>query len=59
MAILLVGPNSQIVAVTLFDLWENGQTAELAAMGFTWMAFMTIISAVFYYIARRYGLTIR
>jgi len=59
MAILLVGPNSQIVAVTLFDLWENGQTAELAAMGFTWMAFMTMISAVFYLIARRYGLTIR
>jgi iron(III) transport system permease protein len=59
MAILLVGPNSQIVAVTLFDLWANGQTAELAAMGFTWMMFMTFISAIFYVVARRYGLTVQ
>lgn len=58
MAILLVGPNSQIVAVTLFDLWANGQTSELAAMGFTWMAFMTGVSTIFYLIARRYGLTV-
>ena len=58
MAILLVGPNSQIVAVSLFDLWQNGQTSELAAMGFTWMIFMTGVSALFYAVARRYGLTV-
>ncbi len=58
MAILLVGPNSQIVAVSLFDLWVNGQTAELAAMGFTWMLFMTAVSTVFYMTARRFGLAV-
>ncbi len=59
MQILLVGPNSQVVAVTLFDLWENGQVTELAAMGVTWMALMTVVSTAFYIIARRYGLSIR
>jgi iron(III) transport system permease protein len=59
MQILLVGPNSQIVAVTLFDLWENGQVTELSAMGVSWMALMTVASTIFYIIARRYGLSIR
>ena len=57
--ILLVGPDSQIVAVTLFDMWQNGQITELAAMGVSWMAFMTVISTVFYVVARRYGLTVQ
>lgn len=54
--ILLAGPDSQVVAVTMFDLWENGQTVELAAMGVTWAAFMTVLSTIFYLLARRYGL---
>ena len=57
--ILLVGPKSQVIAVTLFDLWENGQVTELAAMGVTWMSLMTVVSTIFYIIARRYGLSIR
>ena len=54
--ILLAGPNSQVVAVTMFDLWENGQAVELAAMGVTWAAFMTVLSTILYLLARRYGL---
>jgi iron(III) transport system permease protein len=54
--ILLAGPDSQVVAVTMFDLWENGQTVELAAVGVTWAAFMTVLSGLFYVMARRYGL---
>ncbi len=57
--ILLVGPRSQVIAVTLFDLWNNGQVTELAATGVTWMALMTVVSTIFYLIARRYGLSIR
>jgi iron(III) transport system permease protein len=57
MVILLVGPNSKVMAVTLFELWGNGQTPQLAAMGLTWMIFMTGISGLFYLVGRRYGLT--
>ena len=57
--ILLAGPRSQVVAITLFDMWENGITNELAALGMTWTAFMTMVSISFYWLAKRYGLTLR
>ena len=59
MPILLAGPNSQVVAVTLFDLWINGQVVELAAVGVTWTGLMTVVGIVFYATARRYGLTVQ
>ena len=57
--IMLIGPDSQVVAVTIFDLWENGALPELAALGVSWTAFMTVIAAIFYYFTRRYGLTVK
>lgn len=58
MPILLAGPRSQVVAVTLFDLWGNGQVTSLAAVGVTWTALMMCIGMAFYRIARRYGLAV-
>ncbi|WP_454850926.1 ABC transporter permease [Rhizobium binxianense] len=52
--LLLTGPGSSLVAVSLFDLWQNGQVTELAAMGTVWVALMTCVSACFYVFARRY-----
>ena len=54
--LLLVGPDSQIVAVTLFDFWNNGQVGELAALGCVWTAIMTVFSVAFLVLARRYQL---
>ena len=53
LAILLSGPRSQTMAVTLFDLWTNGQGTELAALGLIWSMLMAMIAAVFYILARR------
>ncbi|MBB4189472.1 ABC transporter permease [Sinorhizobium terangae] len=52
--LLLVGPGSSLVAVSLFDLWQNGQVTELAAMGTVWVALMTCVSGCFYLVARRF-----
>jgi iron(III) transport system permease protein len=57
--LLLVGPGTEIVAVTLFDLWQNGQVTELASMGVAWVALMTCVSACFYFVTRRYQLSAR
>jgi iron(III) transport system permease protein len=54
--LLLVGPGTEVVAVLLFDLWQNGQVTELAAMGVMWGAFMLVVSACFHLVARRYRL---
>jgi iron(III) transport system permease protein len=53
LAILLSGPRSQTMAVTLFDLWTNGQGTELAALGLIWSMLMAMMAAVFYILARR------
>jgi iron(III) transport system permease protein len=56
--LLLVGPDSQVVAVALFDFWNNGQIGELAALGCVWTAIMTVFSVAFLVLARRYQLPI-
>jgi iron(III) transport system permease protein len=50
--LLLVGPGSQVMAVTLFELWQNGQVTELASMGVVWIALMTAVSTAFYMLTR-------
>jgi iron(III) transport system permease protein len=56
--LLLTGPDSQVVSVALFDLWNNGQIGEVAALGSIWTAVMTVFSVAFLLIARRYQLPI-
>jgi iron(III) transport system permease protein len=56
--LMLVGPGTEVVAVTLFDLWQNGQVTELAAMGVLWVALMLVVSAGFHVLARRYRLLV-
>jgi iron(III) transport system permease protein len=56
--LLLAGPDSQVVAVTLFDFWNNGQVGELAALGCVWTAIMTVFCVAFLAVARRYQLPI-
>ena len=50
--LLLVGPGSQVMAVTLFEMWQNGQVTELASMGVVWIALMTVVSSAFYMLTR-------
>lgn len=55
--LLLAGPNSQVVAVTMFEMWQNGVAPELAALGIIWTAIMTLVSTAFFLLSRRYGLS--
>jgi iron(III) transport system permease protein len=56
--LLLAGPDSQVVALTLFDFWNNGQVGELAAPGCILTAIMTVFCVAFLVVARRYQLPI-
>jgi iron(III) transport system permease protein len=56
--LLLVGPGSEVMAVTLFELWQNGQVTELAAMGVLWIMLMTCVSITFHLLTRRHQLTV-
>ncbi len=56
--LLLVGPGSEIMSVTLFELWQNGQVTELAAMGMLWIALMTVVSLIFHMLTRRHQISV-
>jgi iron(III) transport system permease protein len=58
LVLLLAGPDSQVVAVMLFDFWNNGQVGELAALGCVTTAIMTVFSTAFLVVARRQQLPI-
>ena len=55
MSILLVSPQTPVVSVAIFELWENGQVGELAAFGVIWTLILVSVAIIYYLIARRYG----
>lgn len=56
MSILLVSPQTPVVSVTIFDLWENAQVGELAAFGVVWTLILSAVTIAYYLFARRYGI---
>jgi iron(III) transport system permease protein len=56
LAMLIYGPQSRVVSVTMFELWGNGQVTELAAFCVTITALFVAIGLAFYRLSRRYGI---
>jgi iron(III) transport system permease protein len=56
MSILLVSPQTPVVSVAIYELWENGQVGELAAFGIIWTSILVSVAITYYVIARRYGI---
>jgi iron(III) transport system permease protein len=55
MSVLLVSPQTPVVSVAIFELWENAQIGELAAFGVLWTSILVSIAVVYYLFVRRYG----
>jgi iron(III) transport system permease protein len=55
-ALLLYSPGSQVVAVTIWELWENGHVGELAAFSLLITIGTVFVGSLFLSIAQRYGL---
>jgi iron(III) transport system permease protein len=53
---LLYSPGSQVVAVTIWELWENGHVGELAAFSLLITIGTVLVGSLFLSIAQRYGL---
>jgi iron(III) transport system permease protein len=56
MSVLLVSPQTPVVSVAIFELWENAQVGELAAFGVIWTVILVSVAVVYYFFARRYGI---
>jgi iron(III) transport system permease protein len=55
-ALLLYSPGSQVVAVTIWELWDNGHVGELAAFSLVIAVGTIIVGSVFLRLAQRHGL---
>jgi iron(III) transport system permease protein len=55
MSVLLVSPQTPVVSVAIFELWENAQVGELAAFGVIWTVILVTVAIFYYIFARRYG----
>ncbi|HXG51515.1 MAG TPA: iron ABC transporter permease [candidate division Zixibacteria bacterium] len=56
MSILLVSPQTPVVSVTIYELWENAQVGELAAFGVMWTTVLVSVALAYYAFARRTGI---
>jgi iron(III) transport system permease protein len=55
-ALLLYSPGSQVVAVTIWELWDNGHVGELAAFSLLITIGTVFVGSIFLNVAQRYGL---
>jgi iron(III) transport system permease protein len=55
-ALLLYSPGSQVVAVKIWELWDNGHVGELAAFSLVIAVGTVIVGSVFLRLAQRHGL---
>jgi iron(III) transport system permease protein len=58
-AIFLYAQGTEVVSVTIFDLWSNGDYPVVAALGVLMVAFLTTLVVVFRLLLGRVGLTER
>lgn len=56
-SILLSGPQNQMIAVVILDLWDNGEVPELAALSILLAVVVTVLGIIFMRLSRRYQFT--
>ena len=55
-ALLLYSPGSQVVAVKIWELWDNGHVGELAAFSLVIALGTVVVGSIFLKLAQRHGL---
>ena len=58
MAIILYGPRSQVIATTIWELYENGQITELSAFSIVIVFIVVVIAIGCHRFSRRYGVQV-
>jgi iron(III) transport system permease protein len=54
-SILLYSPDTQVISVVIWELWENGQYVELSALGVLFIISLFMLVMVAQWLGRRYG----
>ena len=54
-SILLYSPDTQVISIVIWELWENGQYVELSALGVMFITALFALVLVAQWLGRRYG----
>ena len=54
--LLLSGGENEVIAVTIYNLWQNGQVTVLAAFSMVVTGVIVLLGYAFYRLSRRYGI---
>lgn len=55
-SILLYSPNTEVVSIMIWELWENGQYVELSALGVMFILALFVLVLLAQWAARRFGI---
>lgn len=54
-SILLYSPGNEVIAIVIWELWENGQFVELSALGVLFILALLMLVMLAQYVGRRFG----
>ena len=54
-SILLYSPDTQVVSIVIWELWENGQYVELSALGVLFILTLFVLVLVANWLGKKYG----
>jgi iron(III) transport system permease protein len=54
-SILLYSPDTQVISIVIWELWENGQYVELSALGVLFIVSLFMLVMLAQWLGRRYG----
>src|SRR4029453_1567344 len=55
-SILLYSPDTRVVSIVIWELWENGQYVELSALGVLFILSLFCLGPVARWVGGRYGI---
>ena len=55
-SILLYSPDTQVVSIVIWELWENGQYVELSALGVLFIITLFLLVLAAQWLGKRYGI---
>ena len=55
-SILLYSPDTQVISIVIWELWENGQYVELSALGVLFILSLFVLVLTAQWIGRKYGI---
>lgn len=54
-SILLYSPDTQVLSIVIWELWENGQSVELSALGVLFIIALFVLVLVAQWLGKKYG----